>query len=372
MRSVVALSLPTVCVVALGFYFLLNEVPSIVRNEKLRVRAVYRPVVDEIRSAPDTAFPITRGKGGPWSNIIPISIGRWGFVPAGTSWESPLPGGEGGQVPEGKMLVWYVDGNGGCLAKFVEAEPERDFFLMFWTGGPFFLFVLCGVAFLGIRYFVEYVRARDDFLAATAHDLTTPLVGIRYMIGRSDGDAKVLNERMIRLVENIKDFLKLGGRRPKAKREPFDIRKAYDEAYALFREDYRDLFDGEDVPVEAGRLPPVLGDETMTVQILWNLLGNDLKYAAPHGPVRVRFAADGKFVKVEFVDEGQGMSPREMRRAFDRYYRAKTVLQSGKGGFGIGLCTAREFAEEMGGGLEVRANIPRGCIFTLKLPIGDA
>jgi len=44
------------------------------------------------------------------------------------------------------------------------------------------------------------------------------------------------------------------------------------------------------------------------------------------------------------------------------------VLQSGKGGFGIGLCTAREFAEEMGGSLSVRSNSPRGCVFTLKLP----
>ena len=63
------------------------------------------------------------------------------------------------------------------------------------------------------------------------------------------------------------------------------------------------------------------------------------------------------------------MSPSEMRRAFDRYYRAKTVLVSGKGGFGIGLCTAREFAEAMGGSLTVRANDPRGCVFVLSLPV---
>ena len=57
-----------------------------------------------------------------------------------------------------------------------------------------------------------------------------------------------------------------------------------------------------------------------------------------------------------------------MRRAFDRYYRARTALESGKGGFGIGLCTAREFARDMGGNLAVRRNEPRGCIFTLTLP----
>lgn len=107
----------------------------------------------------------------------------------------------------------------------------------------------------------------------------------------------------------------------------------------------------------------------MTLQILWNLFGNDLKYVAPYGKVTVRFAADEKFVRVEFIDEGQGMTPRQMKRAFDRYYRAQTVLESGKGGFGIGLCTAREFARAMGGDLTVRANQPKGCIFSLLLPL---
>ena len=75
---------------------------------------------------------------------------------------------------------------------------------------------------------------------------------------------------------------------------------------------------------------------------------------------------------MELIDEGKGMTPYEMKRAFDRYYRAKTVLESGKGGFGIGLCNAREAARAMGGDLTVRANEPTGCVFTLTLPAADA
>lgn len=348
--SVVALCLPTVAVVAFGVYFLLAQVPTIVKNERQRVRAVYREAAEELRAAPEKGFPVVRGKGPSWAKDMKMSPGYWGVVPSG-----------------GEVLVWYAEGD-KFTGKTVEAEREIDYFHIFWHGVPLFLFVLCGMTFVGVKYFVGYVRSRDDFLAATAHDLTTPLVGMRYSIGRCDDEAKVLNERLIRLVGNIKDFMKLGGRRPAPKSEPFDVVKAYGEAYAIFRDDYRELFDGEDVPVEDEGVPHVVGDETMTVQILWNLLGNDLKYAAPHGAVRVRFSVDGKFVKVEFSDEGQGMTPRQMRRAFDRYYRAKTVLESGKGGFGIGLCTAREFAEAMGGSLTIRANSPRGCVFALSLP----
>ncbi len=104
------------------------------------------------------------------------------------------------------------------------------------------------------------------------------------------------------------------------------------------------------------------------MQILWNLLSNELKYAAPFGSAKVVFTADEKAVSVSFEDYGKGMTPREMSRAFDRYYRARTVRGSGKGGFGIGLANSREFAEAMGGSLTVRVNEPTGCVFTLSLP----
>ena len=367
--NVVALSLPTFVVIAFGIWFLISEVPSIVTNERLRVRAEYRAVADKLRTNPKSGFPVIRGKGQNWAKDMKLRPGYWGTDPFGFGGLSPVLWMSWGSVPKGQMLVWYEGGKRGCVAKLVEIVQERNYFGIFWIGGSLILFILIAMTFFSIRYFIEYVKTRDDFLAATAHDLTTPLVGMRYMIGRNDDEARTLNERMLRLVENITDFLRLGGSRKQPQSTSLDIVKCYNEAYALFREDYRDVFDGEDVPVKVAKdLPSVLADETMTVQILWNLLGNDLKYAAPFGAVRVRIFAEGGFVKVEFADEGKGLSPAEMRRAFDRYYRAKTVLVSGKGGFGIGLCTAREFAEAMGGSLCVRTNSPHGCIFTLSLP----
>lgn len=389
LRSVVALSLPTVVVVALGVRFLVEDVPMMVRDEKARVRAVTEQVAKAMREDPLLSdFVWERGRG------VVRGTAQFGDYPADMSWKdwNPESGTKrrdmwGWRSFDGGRLVWArgvgeKDGE-TVYVRWTDIE-ERDYEFMFYLFGPMFLIVLVGITFLGARFFVDYVRSRDDFLAATAHDLTTPLVGMRYSIGRNDEEAKVLNERMIRLVTNIKDFLRLGGRRPEPQRDEVDLVKCYEEAYALFREDVRDVADGSDIPVAMGTDPteplkngtfagPVpnfvaVGDETLVVQILWNLIGNDLKYALPFGPVRVRFYREDGFVCVEFADEGQGMSPREMARAFDRYYRAKTVLESGKGGFGIGLCTAREFARSMGGDLSVLANSPHGCVFTLSLP----
>lgn len=379
LRGALCLCLPTAVVIVFALRFALVETPRIVAGERDRVDAACEAAARDLLENPESAgFVWRRGEG-----IVSGDASRADDFPANRPWKDWQSRGRRKtkemwgwlETPEGR-LVWIRDTRPGGDANTVYGRQtdilERDYARYIYILGGFSLFVLIGITFLGTRYFVESVKTRDDFMAAAAHDLTTPLVGLRFMIGRDDAEARTLNERLIRLVDNIKDFMRLGGRRREPRCETVDLLKAYDEAYSLFREDYRDLFDGRDVPVEIQRtdLPalPVLGDATLLVQVLWNLLGNDLKYAAPYGSVRVVFRQAGGRVTADFVDEGPGMTRAQMRRAFDRYYRAKTVLESGKGGFGIGLCTAREFARAMGGDLTVRANAPKGCVFTLELP----
>ena len=235
LRSVVALSLPTVVVVALGVFFLVDKVPEIVKTEKNRVRAEYREVALELSQNPgDERFIRKTALLAEWRSSFAgrMAPGRWGFIP----------------IPFKHFTwVWYEDGNGVVYTQTPYVR-ERDYRTMFLSFGSLFLLVLIGITIVGIRYFVEYIRTRDDFLAATAHDLTTPLVGMRYSIGQNDEEAKVLNERMIRLVTNIKDFLRLGGKRPKPQRDEVDLVRCYEEAYELFREDVRDATDGSDLP----------------------------------------------------------------------------------------------------------------------------
>ena len=335
-----------------GSYFLYDKVPEIVRNEHRRVVAEYRLVAEDLKNGELDRNGVFVEKVKRPKTARKMKPGRWDFEPA-----------DGGQ------LVWYAEGDRSIAVKVPTIE-EFDYGTLMYAVGAFFMLLVAGITAFGVRYFWMLARERDDFLAASAHDLATPLVGMRYAIGCNDDDAKILNERMIRLVENIRDFLKLGGRRREPVLEPVDLPAAFEEAYALFREDYRDLFDGEDVEkayVGTEGDFAVKADSTMLVQILWNLLGNDLKYAAPYGRVKAVFSRCGGRVRLELADEGQGMTKRQMKKAFDRYYRSSTVLESGKGGFGIGLCTAKEFAEAMGGSLAVRANDPKGCVFTLEL-----
>lgn len=376
-RSVVCLCLPTFVALVMGAYFFVTDYPEIKREESNRYFAELESFAEQLESSDKLEFVWQRDAGvirgdKSWENEFPPDSTWKSWKPVDGTKKKEMWGWR--DTPQGRLVWRRSTGKDDSLVFAAISDIEKsgvsDTILVL---GFFVVFGLIFTTFVGVKFFVDYIRTRDDFMAATAHDLTTPLVAMRYMIGKNDAEALTLCERMTRLVANIKDFLRLGGKRPKAGIEKFDLVKAYEEAYSLFRDDYRDVFDGRDVPFRRGEGVPcegpifVKGDETMAVQIIWNLLGNDLKYAAPYGKVEVVVCAKDGIVEIAFADEGQGMMPAEMRKAFDRYYRAKTVLASGKGGFGIGLPTAKEFAEAMGGGLSVRSNKPRGCVFTLTL-----
>jgi len=343
--------LPAVLCIAVGSWLVYANVPRAIRTAPARIGREYREIAETMEERPDRVVKEGERRKG-WWQVGRIEGKPWGYVVEGDA-----------------AVVWRVVEGSRC--HWVEQPAIRPFpyALVFYWGGGLVGIALVAVSVLAVSCFVQFMSGRDDFLAATAHDLTTPLVGLRRTIGRDDEEARRLVERLTLIVDNIKGFLRLGGRRAAPELKPCDILAVCREAYRLFAADYEDAVSGPvDFQVSQDLKSVVMADETLTLQILWNLFGNDLKYAAPYGKVVVRLREDGEHVSVEFADEGQGMTSRQRRKAFDRYYRAKTVLETGKGGFGIGLCAARELARAMGGDLTVRANAPKGCVFSLSLP----
>lgn len=373
-RHAVLLCLPTVAVVLCGGYFLAAIMPEWERKD--RERLAQETFARARETGEDNAAFVWRHEYG----IVRGGDDCRRRFPADMAWKDW--NSRTGTKSKENMWGWEDDAGGRLVwrradelvyGRWCADLAPFGYARLFGIAVPAALAVLVAMTAIGVRYFVGYVRTRDDFLAASAHDLTTPLVGMRYLIGRRDDEARRLNERMLRIVANITDFLQLGGRRPGPDCRRIDLREAYAEAYGLFRDDFRDALGGDVSVTAEGDGFEVLADPTLLVQTIWNILGNDLKYAvAAGGGLAVEFVRNGRFAAVRFADLGPGMSAAQRRRAFDRYYRARTVLESGKGGFGIGLCNAREFARAMGGDLTVGENSPHGCIFTLKLPLAPA
>lgn len=294
-------------------------------------------------------------------NRSPINGHNWGWY----------DGGERGNIIWFKENDKYWERKADDLPRSTTDYSEyRELFAL-----VILLMIALGIStFASIRYMVKSMKEKDDFIAAAIHDLSTPLMALKIMASRkNDAQIKNITERLTRILANLRDFLLQDGKRQNPSPVKCDLKKLCEEAYELFKDDFRDLMNGEDVKLAVEGSALAMADETLVMQILWNLYGNELKYGAPYDKVTVKIAPsdDMRHIAVEFADYGAGMTKKEMRLAFNRYYRAKTVMKSGKGGFGIGLCTSRNFARQMGGDIIVRENRPRGCIFTLLLPIAQ-
>ena len=103
------------------------------------------------------------------------------------------------------------------------------------------------------------------------------------------------------------------------------------------------------------------------LQVLLNLLGNALRYSPEGSTVRLEVELRGEWASVTVADEGQGLTPEQQTKVFDKFER---LGRSGDGGSGLGLYISRFLARAMGGDLTVASVPGEGARFTLKLPQG--
>jgi signal transduction histidine kinase len=110
----------------------------------------------------------------------------------------------------------------------------------------------------------------------------------------------------------------------------------------------------------------VAGDEIRLEHVIYNLIGNALKYSPGGGDITVRVERQVGYACIAVVDQGIGIPQEALPRVFERYYRAPNAGQSG---MGIGLYAAREILNLHGGTISVDSTEGVGSTFTIWLPL---
>ncbi len=117
-------------------------------------------------------------------------------------------------------------------------------------------------------------------------------------------------------------------------------------------------------------LPQIIGDPFHLRRVFDNLLTNAFKFTPPEGTILLRGWREGEELLIEVADTGDGISPEEMQRIFERFYQAKSQSAShhkGKG-TGLGLALVREIVEAHRGKVTVRSSPGNGTVFKIRLP----
>jgi two-component system, OmpR family, phosphate regulon sensor histidine kinase PhoR len=119
-------------------------------------------------------------------------------------------------------------------------------------------------------------------------------------------------------------------------------------------------------------LPPIVGDRDALAGAVLNLLQNAVKYTGNDKRIAVRARAEGRMVAIDVEDNGIGISPRDRKRIFERFYRVDNLLTRRTGGSGLGLAIAKRIVEAHDGKVSVRSEPGKGSCFTLHLPVSQA
>jgi signal transduction histidine kinase len=230
------------------------------------------------------------------------------------------------------------------------------------------------------------VRARDELLAAAAHELRTPITtlalqadGLLRVTGGRDRppEGAALLERVSRrlesirsqvvrldqLVERLLDVSRLIEGRLDLRPELAELDGLVRDAVDLLRESAAQV--GSELVFKAE--PGISGnwDRFRVGQVVTNLVSNAIKYGCGR-PIEVEVFAEDEGGAVRIHDTGEGIAPEEQERIFDRFARAGAVTRHP--GLGLGLWISKQIVEACHGRITVESRSGEGCTFTVHLP----
>lgn len=113
---------------------------------------------------------------------------------------------------------------------------------------------------------------------------------------------------------------------------------------------------------------PAIAEFRRVLQVLLNLVGNAIRYAPEGTAVTLKIEARKDRARVTVIDRGEGLTPEQQERVFEKFER---LGRSGDGGSGLGLYISRRLARAMDGDLTVKSTPGKGARFTLDLPAGE-
>lgn len=229
---------------------------------------------------------------------------------------------------------------------------------------------------------IEKDQQKDEFLDTVAHEIKTPITGIRAATELLIEDLQemppeisnqFLNniltdaDRMSRLINNLLDFEKLSKGREELNLAKNSLRKTLNTAIAGIsqiahnkkiqlldtnKSDYRFYY-----------------DEDRIIQVLTNLLSNSIKFCEPEvGIISIDYRYDEGFIFIEVKDNGKGIPQEDLVFVFDKFYQSKNQNTIKPQGSGLGLAISKQIVLQHKGKIWARNSTKSGVVVGFKLP----
>jgi PAS domain S-box-containing protein len=227
-------------------------------------------------------------------------------------------------------------------------------------------------------------QLKDEFLANTSHELRTPLNGIigiaESLIDGAAGSLSPLQianlamvvssgKRLHSLINDILDFAKLKNQDIKLHCKSVDFRQITEVVLTLSRPliQGKSLDLNNEIPAD---FPGIDGDENRLQQIMYNLVGNAIKFTES-GSITVSATQQQNMAEITVADTGIGIAPDKFEDIFKSFEQLHASVSHSSRGTGLGLSITKQLIELHGGRIRVESELGQGSQFVFTLPLSS-
>ncbi|MDQ1336536.1 MAG: two-component system, OmpR family, phosphate regulon sensor histidine kinase PhoR [Thermodesulfobacteriota bacterium] len=233
-----------------------------------------------------------------------------------------------------------------------------------------------------ITAYKQLDQMKSDFVNMVAHELRSPLVSIRQINSvLIEGLAGPLAEKqqefvkrgmnkidsLLELINDLLDVARIEAGKMVQHRVPTDMGRIIEETVALMGP--RAQEQGIHLTHSCEGLKPVLADPKNMEEVINNLVSNAVNYSPEGGLVMIIARGLAEYMEIKVEDTGVGISPEELPKIFDKFYRVKHPKTRQVMGTGLGLAIVKGVVEAHHGTIDVESVVDRGTTFRVLLPM---